>query len=249
MTNHILNIKDLDVLYNEKKILDKFNLSINYGEIHVLMGPNGVGKSTLAKVLTGDLKQYKINGNIIYDDKDLLSLSPNELALLGIFLSFQNPIEIPGVSNSQFLKVILNNKRKSIGLDPIDNNDFSKILNEYMDLLNIKKEFLYRFVNVDFSGGEKKRNEILQMLLLDPKFIILDEIDSGLDIDSLKNIFSCINNLKSKNRSMLIITHYTKILDYIDIDYVHILSSGKILKTGDKNLAIHIQKNGYENLI
>ena len=245
MNNNFLNISNLTVSLDKKTILNKFNLKLNLGKVYVIMGPNGVGKSTLGKVLTGDHEQYSISGSVFYDNIDLFSLKPEELSLKGIFLSFQNPLEIPGLSNFQFLKSFINAKRKYKKLNPIDTNDFLVKVKKYMNLLGIKEEFLYRSVNEGFSGGEKKRNEILQMLLLEPKLIILDEIDSGLDVDSLKLVFKSINKFKNKNNSLLIITHYSRILDYIDVDFVHILYNGYIVKTGNKKLITEVTKKGY----
>jgi len=247
-TERILSITDLNVCLNDKTILDQLNLNINLGEIHIIMGPNGVGKSTLAKILAGGYNNYLIHGKVIYNNLDLFSLLPEELSLNGIFLSFQHPVEIAGLSNFQFLKSFVNAKRKYETLDPIDNNDFLLKVKNFMNLLNMKEELLYRSVNEGFSGGEKKRNEILQMLLLNPKLVILDEIDSGLDIDSLKFVFKSINSFKNKKNSLLIITHYNRVLDYIDADFVHILLNGRIVKTGDKNLAFEVEKNGYSFL-
>jgi len=240
-----LDISNLSVQLDKKLILSKLNLKIGLGEIHVIMGPNGVGKSTLAKVLVGNNSEYSISGNIIYDSFDLFSLSPDEISLKGIFLSFQHPLEIPGLSNFQFFKSFVNAKRKYQKLGPVDNKEFLDNIRKFMKILNIHEEFLYRSVNEGFSGGEKKRNEILQMLLLDPKLVILDEIDSGLDVDSLKDVFKCICSFVKNNNSLLIITHYTRILDYIDVDFVHIMNNGCIVKTGDKSLAYDINEKGY----
>jgi len=244
----LLNISNLNVSLEKKKILNSFNLNINLGEIHVIMGPNGVGKSTLASILTGNHKNYNISGTIIFDNFDLLSTKPDLLALNGIFLSFQNPIEIQGLSNLQFFKSFINAKRKHENLNPIDNKEFMIKVKKFIELLKIDEKFLHRSVNDGFSGGEKKRNEILQMLLLDPKFIILDEIDSGLDVDSLKIVFNSINSFININKSLLIITHYSRILDYIDVDYVHMMNDGCIIKTGKKSLALEINKTGYSNI-
>lgn len=245
MKKKMLEIKNLVVASTKKIILNNLNLNINFGEIHVIMGPNGAGKSTLANILTGNLLNYNINGSINFNNENLLTLSIEEIALKGIFLSFQHPIEIPGLSNLNFFKACINAQRKNKKIDPIETDEFTNILKKYSDQLNIKKELLIRSVNESFSGGEKKRNEILQMLLLDPTFIILDEIDSGLDIDSLKLVFTTLNKFKNEKKSMLIITHYSNILNYINVDYVHILKNGKIETSGDKNLAYKIEKNGY----
>lgn len=241
----LLNISNLSVSLNNKNIIDKFNLNIMPGEVHVVMGPNGVGKSTLSRVLAGDFISYNISGNIMFDGYDLFSLSQNEIALRGMFLSFQNPIDIPGVSNIHFFKSFLNCKRKYYNMPPIEHSDFLSDVNFYMNALGMKNELLYRSVNFDFSGGEKKKNEILQMLLLKPIFSILDEIDSGVDIDSLKLVFNCINSFKNKTNAFLIITHYCRIIDYIPIDFVHVINNGTIVKTGDSSLLYDIDKYGY----
>ena len=245
---NLLTISDLNVSLEKKSILQSFNLKINLGEIHVLMGPNGVGKSTLASILTGNHKTYTITGNIIYDKLDLLSSNPDILSLNGVFLSFQNPVEIPGLTNIQFFKSFINAKRKYEKLNPIDNKEFLLKVKGFMEILKIDEKFLYRSVNDGFSGGEKKRNEILQMLLLDPKLVILDEIDSGLDVDSLKIVFNALSSSMNANKSLLIITHYSRILDYINVDYVHVMNNGCIKKSGDKSLALDINKLGYSNL-
>lgn len=243
--SNLLNISNLTTSFINKIILNKLNFKINAGETHVIMGPNGAGKSTLANILSGNYDQYNISGNITYDNTNLLSLSAEKLALNGIFLSFQHPVEIPGLSNINFFKSFLNAKNKHLKINPIENNDFMTLLNTNLKLLNIKSELTNRSVNDGFSGGEKKKNEILQMLLLNPKFVILDEIDSGLDIDSLKLVFNAVNTFKNKNKSILIITHYSRILKYIDVDFVHILHNGTIIKTGDQSLAYDVEKHGY----
>lgn len=243
--NKLIEIKNLQVSLENKKIINDLNLSIKLGEKHVIMGPNGAGKSTLAKILTGDKKNYEIKGKIKYDNKDLLSIEAENLSLKGIFLGFQHPPEIQGLSNFQFFKSFVNSKRKYEGLDPVNNEIFESEIKEKIKILNIKEDFLYRSINDGFSGGEKKKNEILQMMLLNPKFIILDEIDSGLDIDSLKLTFKSINSFLNKEKSLLIITHYIKIFDYIDVDFVHIMKNGKIIKTGNKSLATNINEEGY----
>lgn len=247
MKKNLLEISNLCVKIKEKKILTNLELTIQKGETHVIMGPNGAGKSTLANILIGNYKDYDITGSIIYEEIDLFSLLQEEIALKGLFLSFQQPIEIPGLSNYQFFKSFINNKRKYNNLDPIDNADLLENIKNIMKNLNIKDEFLNRNVNEGFSGGEKKRNEILQMLLLNPKLIILDEIDSGLDIDSIKYIFNEINKFKNEDNSFLIITHYSKILEYTNIDKVHILTNGKITQSGEKDIVTKIEKTGFLN--
>lgn len=240
-----IEIKDLEVLVNNKKVLNKLNLSINPGEIHVIMGPNGVGKSTLSKVLMGS-EDYKVeSGDILVDNKSIKDLETDERAKLGMFLSFQNPIDIEGVTNSEFLKVAINERRE----EPIGLYDFIHEMEQSFDELDLKKEMMHRSVNQNFSGGEKKKNEILQMKLLKPKFVILDELDSGLDVDSLKVVCDNVNSYLSDNpdTSVLMITHYQRILDYIKPDYIHILINGHIVKTGDATLAKEIEEKGYKS--
>ncbi|HFL8824385.1 MAG TPA: Fe-S cluster assembly ATPase SufC [Candidatus Azoamicus sp. OHIO1] len=246
--NYLMEIIGLNVYIDNKKILNNLNLNVKHGEIHVIMGPNGAGKSTLAKILTGNQDNYILSGDIVYNGSNVNGLSPDELALKGIFLSFQYPVSIPGLTNIQFLRTIINSKRKYKNIDPIDTVEFIDLVKDYMKKLDIKEEFLHRFVNDGFSGGEKKRNEILQMLLLDPSFIILDEVDSGLDVDSLRCVANGINFLKSDKNAFLIITHYNRILNYIDVDYVHILLNGSIVKTGRKELAFDVENMGYSSL-
>lgn len=240
-----IEIKDLEVLVNNKKVLNKLNLSINPGEIHVIMGPNGVGKSTLSKVLMGS-EDYKVeSGDILVDGKSIKDLETDERAKLGMFLSFQNPIDIEGVTNSEFLKVAINERRE----EPIGLYDFIHEMEQSFDELGLKKEMMHRSVNQNFSGGEKKKNEILQMKLLKPNFVILDELDSGLDVDSLKVVCDNVNSYLSDNpdTSVLMITHYQRILDYIKPDYIHILTNGHIVKTGDATLAKEIEEKGYKS--
>jgi Fe-S cluster assembly ATP-binding protein len=243
--NFVLEISNLSVSLNDKKIINNFNLSMLPGEVHVIMGPNGVGKSTLARFLAGDYFNYSFSGSVLFDGIDLFTLAKNEISLNGMFLSFQNPIDIPGVSNLDFFKSFLNYRRKINGIEPLDNVTFLKEVKTYMTSLSMDEKLLNRYLNVDFSGGEKKKNEVLQLLLLKPRLSILDEIDSGLDVDSLKNVFKSINNFKNKNNSFLIITHYTRILEYIDIDFIHVMCDGKIVKTGNTELLNDINSNGY----
>jgi len=242
----MLEIKNLHVSINNNKILKGLNLNINKGEVHAIMGPNGSGKSTLASVIAGR-EEYKVNkGSIIYSNKKLLKLSADERALKGIFLAFQYPVEIPGVSTTNFIKTAVNQIRESKGKKPLDAVAFLKIMKEKMKIVKINQALLSRSINEGFSGGEKKRNEIFQMAMLDPKLAILDETDSGLDIDALKIVAKGVNKLKSKDNATIIVTHYQRLLDYIIPDYVHVLIDGKIVKSGDKNLAQELEKKGYD---
>ena len=242
----MLEIKNLHVSVNNNKILKGLNLSINKGEVHAIMGPNGSGKSTLASVIAGR-EEYEVNkGSIIYSNKKLLKLSADERAVQGIFIAFQYPVEIPGVSTTNFIKTAVNQIRKSKGKKPLDAVSFLKIMKEKMKIVKINQTLLSRSINEGFSGGEKKRNEIFQMAMLDPKLAILDETDSGLDIDALKIVAKGVNKLKSKDNATIIVTHYQRLLDYIIPDYVHVLINGKIVKSGDKNLAQELEKKGYD---
>jgi len=239
----MLKIENLSVKIDNKQILDQFNLVINNGEVHVIMGPNGVGKSTLSRVILGDSNYKVTDGNVIFDGDNLLPLSVDERAKKGIFLAMQNPMEIDGVSNQDFLRTAMSGVNgKQVGL-----YDFILQCEKGANELSMNKELIHRSLNTGFSGGEKKKNEVLQIKLLKPKFIILDELDSGLDVDSLKICAENIWKYKEENKdtSILIITHHPKILEYIKPDFVHILNRGKIVKTGDYNLAIDIEKNGY----
>jgi len=242
----MLEIKNLHASVNNNKILKGLNLSINKGEVHAIMGPNGSGKSTLASVIAGR-EEYEVNkGSIIYSKKKLLKLSADERAIQGIFLAFQYPVEIPGVSTTNFIKTAVNQIRKSKGKKPLDAVSFLKVMKEKMKIVKINQTLLSRSINEGFSGGEKKRNEIFQMAMLDPKLAILDETDSGLDIDALKIVAKGVNKLKSKDNATIIVTHYQRLLDYIIPDYVHVLIDGKIVKSGDKNLAQKLEKKGYD---
>ena len=242
----MLEIKNLHVSVNNNKILKGLNLSVNKGEIHTIMGPNGSGKSTLAQVIAGR-KEYKVNkGSIIYSNKKLLELSADERAKQGIFLAFQYPVEIPGISTTNFIKTAVNKIRESKGKKSLDAVSFLKVMKEKMKIVKVNQTLLSRSINDGFSGGEKKRNEIFQMAMLDPKLAILDETDSGLDIDALKIVAKGVNKLKSKDNATIIITHYQRLLKYIIPDYVHVLIDGKIVKSGDKNLAQELEKKGYD---
>ena len=243
----MLEINNLNASIDNKKILKGFDLKIKPGEVHAIMGPNGSGKSTLANVLAGK-NGYKIEGKVLYAGNDLLSLSTEERAQKGLFLAFQYPLEIPGVNTNNFLKTSLNTIRKIKGLKELDSLDFLKLVKEKAKKLKVEEKILSRQLNVGFSGGEKKKNEILQMTILEPKFAILDETDSGLDIDALKVVSDGVNSLRSKDRSFLIITHYKRLLDYIKPDFVHVLINGKIAKTGCSELAQELEKVGYEEM-
>jgi Fe-S cluster assembly ATP-binding protein len=244
----LLEIKDLHATVADREILKGISLSINPGEVHAIMGPNGSGKSTLAQVLAGR-ELYKVtSGEVIYDGKDLLALSPEDRAREGIFLAFQYPVEIPGVSNMYFLKAALNTLRKHRGLDEYDAMDFLALVKEKMKLMEMDQALLNRPVNAGFSGGEKKRNEIFQMAVLEPKLAILDETDSGLDIDALRTVAGGVNALRAPERSMIVVTHYQRLLNYIVPDFVHVLSQGKIVKSGGKELALELEDSGYAGL-
>jgi Fe-S cluster assembly ATP-binding protein len=246
MSNKLLEIKDLCVKMQEKEVLKGFGITINEGEVHCIMGLNGAGKSTLSKAITGHYECDVISGEILYKNKNMLDLTPEDRANEGIFMSFQNPIEIPGVNNMYFLRSILNAKRKYLGLEELSSIDVLKKIRKITKEANIPEDMLKRFVNDGFSGGEKKKNELLQMLLLEPDFIILDEIDSGLDIDALKLVSNGVNSLRNDKRSFLIITHYQRLLGFIKPDFIHILKDGKIIKTGDYTLALELEEKGYE---
>ncbi len=243
----LLNINNLNVSIEGKKILNDFNLTINQGEVHAIMGPNGSGKSTLANVLAGN-EDYEVNsGKIIFKDQDLLELNIEERAKSGVFLAFQYPVEIPGVNITPFLQASVNSRLKNENKPEIDNLSFAKLLRQKAEDLGIGPDMLKRSINTGFSGGEKKRYEILQMSILNPEFTIFDETDSGLDVDALRIVTEGINKFKTANNSFLIITHYQKLLDYINPDYVHVMRNGKILKSGDISLAGEIEKSGYQN--
>ena len=243
----MLEIKNLKATINEKLILKGLDLNIKPGEVHAIMGPNGSGKSTLANVLSGK-NGYEIEGEISFNGMDLNDLKIEERAQKGIFLAFQYPLEIPGVNTNNFLRTSLNSVRKARGEKELDTLTFLKLIKEKAKELNIDEKFLSRQLNVGFSGGEKKKNEILQMKLLEPKLSILDETDSGLDIDALRIVADGVNSYKNKKNAFLIITHYQRLLDYIKPDFIHVLSAGKIIKTGNANLGEQLEKTGYTNL-
>ena len=243
----MLEIKNLQASINKKIILKDFNLIVKPGEVHAIMGPNGSGKSTLANILSGK-SGYDVSGSLKYEGKNLLEIPIEERAQKGIFLAFQYPLEIPGVNTTNFIKTSLNSIRKAKGEKELDTLNLLKLIKEKASELNIDEKFLSRQLNVGFSGGEKKKNEILQMKLLEPKLAILDETDSGLDIDALRIVADGVNSHKNKNNAFLIITHYQRLLDYIKPDFIHVLSKGKIIKTGCAELGQELEKTGYENL-
>ena len=242
----LLEIKDLRAMINGVEILKGVNLNIKRGEIHAIMGPNGSGKSTLSKVLTGHPAYTIESGEIKFEGDNINGLSPEERSHLGIFLAFQYPVEIPGVSNEEFLRLAYNLKQKSKGLEEVDPITFFNLLQEKLKIVGMNSSFLNRNVNEGFSGGEKKRNEILQMAILDSTLSILDETDSGLDIDALRTLSEGINKIMNPNKSIILITHYQRLLDYIKPDYIHIIQEGKIIKSGDATLARILEERGYE---
>ena len=243
----MLKLQNLKASVNDKSILNGLNLEIKSGEVHAIMGPNGSGKSTLANILSGK-SGYDVSGSLKYEGKNLNEISIEERAQKGIFLAFQYPLEIPGVNTTNFLKTSLNSIRKAKGEKELDTLNLLKLIKEKASELNIDEKFLSRQLNVGFSGGEKKKNEILQMKLLEPKLAILDETDSGLDIDALRIVADGVNSHKNKKNAFLIITHYQRLLDYIKPDFIHVLSKGKIIKTGCAELGQELEKTGYENL-
>ena len=242
----MLEIKDLKASIGDTEILRGLSLGVNAGEVHAIMGPNGSGKSTLAQVIAGHSDYEVTAGSVTFEGNDLLELEPEERAREGIFLGFQYPVEIPGVNNAYLLKAALNAKRKHQGQDEIDAFEFLKLAKEKMALLGMDPKFLNRGVNEGFSGGEKKRNEILQMAMLEPKLAILDETDSGLDIDALRAVAEGVNALRSTDRAIVLVTHYQRLLDYIEPDHVHVLSNGQIARSGDKSLALELEEKGYD---
>jgi Fe-S cluster assembly ATP-binding protein len=242
----MINIKNLHARIGEREILKGFNLEVKKGEIHAIMGPNGTGKSTLASVIAGK-NQYEVTeGSIEFDGQDLLEMEADERARAGVFLAFQYPIEIPGVSTTNFMKAAINEKRKSQGLEPMPAKEFLERMKEKMALVEIDKAFMSRSLNEGFSGGEKKRNEIFQMAMLEPKLAILDETDSGLDIDALRIVSNGVNKLRNSENAFIVITHYQRLLDYIVPDFVHVMYDGRIVKTGGKELALELEEKGYD---
>jgi Fe-S cluster assembly ATP-binding protein len=242
----MLKIENLHVSVGDKKVLNGLSLAVAAGEVHAIMGPNGSGKSTLAHVLAGRPGYTITQGSVTYEGKDLLALEPEERAREGVFLGFQYPVEIPGVNNVYLLKAAVNAARKHRGLPEVDAFDFLGLVREKMQLMKMDESFLSRGVNEGFSGGEKKRNEILQMLVLEPKLAILDETDSGLDIDALKIVADGVNSLRAPDRAVMLVTHYQRLLDYIVPDQVHVLVRGRIARSGDKSLALELEKRGYD---
>lgn len=242
----MLQIKNLHAGVENKDILKGINLEINAGEVHAIMGPNGSGKSTLSSVISGNENFEITKGSVTFLNEDISELDPEERAHKGVFLSFQYPVEIPGVSVTNFIKTAINENRKAQGLDDMPASEMLKLIKSKADLLEIDRKFLSRSLNEGFSGGEKKRNEIFQMAMLDPKLAILDETDSGLDIDALKIVSNGVNKLKSKDNAVIVITHYQRLLDYIVPDFVHVLIDGKIVKSGPKELAYELEKKGYD---
>lgn len=242
----MLTIKNLHASVEDKEILRGINLQINAGEVHAIMGPNGAGKSTLSSIIAGNENYTVTDGEILLEGEDISELAPEERAHKGVFLSFQYPVEIPGVSVTNFIKTSINETRKAHGQEDMPANEMLKLIREKSELLEIDRKFLSRSLNEGFSGGEKKRNEIFQMAMLEPKLAILDETDSGLDIDALRIVANGVNKLKSENNAVLVITHYQRLLDYIIPDFVHVLMDGKIVKSGGKELAYELEEKGYD---
>ena len=242
----LLEIKDLRAKTEDKEILKGLSLQINKGEVHAIMGPNGSGKSTLAKVLAGHPAYEVTGGEVLFEGENLLELDPDERARSGIFLAFQYPVEVPGVSNAQFLRLAYNEKMKHLGEEELDPLEFNDLLNERAKIVEMGKELMSRSVNEGFSGGEKKRNEIFQMAMLEPRLAILDETDSGLDIDAIRIVANGVNKLRNKDNAVLVVTHYQRLLDYIVPDFVHVLYKGRIVKSGTKELAFELEERGYD---
>lgn len=244
----MMKIENLKANIGSKEILKGLNLVLEEGKVHAIMGPNGAGKSTLSKAITGHYEIEITGGDIVYKNRSLLEIPPEERALEGVFLSFQNPVEIPGVNNAYFLRTALNAKRKHEGKEELNAAEFLRLMKGHLESLGMKSDMISRSLNEGFSGGEKKRNEILQMLVLEPDVIILDEIDSGLDIDALRAVSEGINKMKNGKRAFLVITHYSRILDYIKPDYIHVLKNGKIVKTAGPELVAQLEAEGYESI-
>jgi len=244
----MLHVKNLAASIGDAEILKGLDLAVGAGEVHAIMGPNGSGKSTFAHALAGR-EGYEISGEAVLDGVDLLDLEPEERAAAGVFLGFQYPVEIPGVNNMYFLRTALNSVRRARGDDEISARDFLSVANEAMELVEMKEGFLNRSVNAGFSGGEKKRNEILQMAVMQPRLAVLDETDSGLDIDALRVVANGVNSLRGPKRSMIVITHYQRLLDYIKPDFVHVLVNGRIVDSGDHTLALHLEEHGYADYV
>ena len=244
----MLSIKNLHVEVDGKEIIRGLDLNVDPGEVHAIMGPNGSGKSTLAHVLAGRDGYEVISGEVLYGGENLLDMAPEDRAREGVFLGFQYPVEIPGVNNTYFLKAALNAARKHRGEDELDAMDFMKLVKEKLEILHIDETLLQRPVNVGFSGGEKKRNEVFQMAVLEPKLAILDETDSGLDIDALRDVARGVNALRNEDRAIVLVTHYQRLLSYITPDFVHILSDGRIVKSGGQELALEVEEEGYTQL-
>jgi Fe-S cluster assembly ATP-binding protein len=242
----MLEIRNLYASVDGNEILKGINLKVNKGEVHAIMGPNGSGKSTLAKVLAGHPQYEVTQGEVVYEGRDLLEMSPDERAREGLFMAFQYPIEVPGVSNAQFLRLAYNEKQKHLGEEELDPLEFKDLLKERAKLVEMDASFMTRSVNEGFSGGEKKRNEILQMAVLDPKLAVLDETDSGLDIDALRIVAEGVNKLHSPDKAVIVVTHYQRLLNYIIPDFVHVLSGGRIVKEGGKELALELEAKGYD---
>jgi Fe-S cluster assembly ATP-binding protein len=246
MSKSIMTIENLQAKIGDKNILKGLNLQLEPGKVHAIMGPNGAGKSTLSKALVGHYDVEITGGDIIYKGKSIKDMEAEERALEGIFLSFQHPVEIPGVNNAYFLRTALNAKRKHEGKEELNAAEFLRLMKSHLEMLGMKSDMISRSLNEGFSGGEKKRNEILQMLILEPEVIILDEIDSGLDIDALRAVSEGINKMKDGKRSFLVITHYSRILDYIEPDYIHVLKDGRIIKTAGPELVAQLEEHGYD---